>query len=264
VQMWQRCAQSRCRCGSGAPGPGADVAAAMHKNLRRFEVGLVSAQHPRHGANGACQFCRRVASHRWCAVACCRTRVQLHAAQKQPIRRHTRAERRSASQADSLAKRRQRLESEARGPCRAGYYAGWATWATVTGGVPGILPCWVDTLPGELPCSVGSLPGGQPRANMPGGIRRGAFGMAARGKVCRPVQHFPLELSTVYRTMPSSVVRVPLLQGTEGAGGDPVHLAVFGLSASFGSMAGMHGRCEVGGDTSRRARCRATRSPIAL
>lgn len=145
-----------------------------------------------------------------------------------------------------------------------GYYAGWATWATVTGGVPGILPCGVDTLPGELPCSVGSLPGGQPRANMPGGIRRGAFGVAARGKVCRPVQHFPLELSTVYRTMPSSVVRVPLLQGTEGAGGDPVHLAVFGLSASFGSMAGMHGRCEVGGDTSRRARCRATRSPIAL
>ena len=99
---------------------------------------------------------------------------------------------------------------------------------------------------------------------MPGGIRRGAFGVAARGKVCRPVQHFPLELSTVYRTMPSSVVRVPLLQGTEGAGGDPVHLAVFGLSAGFGSMAGMDGRCEVGGDTSRRARCRATKSPIAL
>ena len=27
VQMWQRCAQSRCRCGSGTPSPGADVAA---------------------------------------------------------------------------------------------------------------------------------------------------------------------------------------------------------------------------------------------
>ena len=27
VQMWQRCAQSRCICGSGEPSPGADVAA---------------------------------------------------------------------------------------------------------------------------------------------------------------------------------------------------------------------------------------------
>jgi hypothetical protein len=27
VQMWQGCAQSRCRCGRGEPSPGADVAA---------------------------------------------------------------------------------------------------------------------------------------------------------------------------------------------------------------------------------------------
>ena len=30
VQMWQRRAQSRCRCGRGEPSPGADVAAVAY------------------------------------------------------------------------------------------------------------------------------------------------------------------------------------------------------------------------------------------
>ena len=95
VQMWQRCAQSRCTRGSGEPSPGADVAAVRPSpgadvrgeyagaadGLYAFSCVLSSARNDGWcGKNGRYGCCAPLIRIILCAMSRCTARAILYAA----------------------------------------------------------------------------------------------------------------------------------------------------------------------------------------